>query len=1165
MIGGRAARPQSEEELPLISVVVPVQSAEILVEETLTSLSRATHQQLEVILVVEGPSGRGAEVAAAFGRRDPRFSVVMSPATGPGGRWNAGVARARGEFVAFVEAGDVIPAYAFAAMIATAEHTGSDIIAGGVRILEDGRLTGSKTLGATYADTSLRTTLRDFPLLMRDLGVQNKIYRRVLWQDGRMEFPDDLGAAGETVFALRAAAAARSIDVIRTPVYYQARRAQPRGGAQSASAALIDRIAAFGRVTSDLAEQSDDALANAWHDGALRYHMRAVIDGLNALPATDQPPVITAAKTYLAGVPTRVIDKLPSRLRGEIKELVAGRVPVRRSQPKSTKGLDPKALKRRAKTLGKKLAHTAELITHVHDLAWHGDHVVVRGELAMYGRTTAALPRLGARAIWLRETSGSRRSAVRLRPTTLTRRHHGTARTGFEITIEPAALKLPDQDAWRAGNWVLSLNIAAGRHVFRSVLAPNPTDGPAPTLESRRLDADTWFSARVSAGQLEFNVVKQNAAAAETALIGSILHVSADIDEAATDVTAELGRVDGVPEYRTTARISTDGTGTRVRAEIDLDKVTVAIGPTEIAPIGHMPDRWYVWFSVAGQMQPIRIDRDNRAMYSNGSFVASVHPEERGRLAIAARLAIPTATQMEWHTDGTLIISGVGPAADGDEIVLRFAAQREERAWRITPTAGGWTTRITPTQADSAAGWLPLRKGTWRILVRMRRDGETYVTDLPVDADAFDAARGLMPNGERTFWLNRAGIDTASLTSAGQYRTDDTHRAATTYYRDAWYPRQRRAERLRDAVFYSSFVGRQYSDSPRAVHEELVRRGVPVEHLWHTNDGQIALPPNTTSVTSGSRAFYDALATSKYLVVNSHLPHWFRRREGQIVVQTWHGTPLKKIAFDMPAVNLADKTYLDKITAEVPQWSYLISPNSFSTPHLERAFRYGGEMLEIGYPRNDVLATENQAKQQQLRQMLAERLGIPAGKKIILYAPTWRDDQFYATGRYKLEFQLDTRAAARALGHEYVLLVRRHPNIVDNVPGTGDGFVFDVSTYPDMADLLAATDVLITDYSSVMFDFAVTGRPMIFFTYDLEYYRDSLRGFYFDFEPAAPGPLVATSDELIATLRDIDSVHTGYQARYQAFREQFCDFDDGKATARLIDRVFAQVAATARK
>jgi CDP-glycerol glycerophosphotransferase (TagB/SpsB family) len=143
----------------------------------------------------------------------------------------------------------------------------------------------------------------------------------------------------------------------------------------------------------------------------------------------------------------------------------------------------------------------------------------------------------------------------------------------------------------------------------------------------------------------------------------------------------------------------------------------------------------------------------------------------------------------------------------------------------------------------------------------------------------------------------------------------------------------------------------------------------------------------------------------------------------------------------------------------------------------------------------------------------------------------------------------------RALGQDHVLLVRPHAHVVDTVPGAGNGFVWDVGSYPDIQDLYLVADVLLTDYSSAMFDFAVTGRPMLFFTYDLELYRDTLRGFYLDFEAQAPGPLLRTSAEVVAALLDLDAAVEPYRSAYEVFRKTYCDLDDGAASARVVDRM----------
>jgi CDP-glycerol glycerophosphotransferase len=226
----------------------------------------------------------------------------------------------------------------------------------------------------------------------------------------------------------------------------------------------------------------------------------------------------------------------------------------------------------------------------------------------------------------------------------------------------------------------------------------------------------------------------------------------------------------------------------------------------------------------------------------------------------------------------------------------------------------------------------------------------------------------------------------------------------------------------------------------------------------------------------------------------------------------------------------------------------LVSPNRFSTSVLRGAFGYTGKVLECGYPRNDLLHAADRAK---VAASVRERLGIPEGSRVVLYAPTWRENQPKQAGRYALDLQLDLDAAERAIGDDAVLLVRRHYLVGGTIPGSD--FVRDVTRHPDVSELLLISDVLVTDYSSLMFDFAQTGRPMLFHTYDLDHYRDTLRGFCFDFEAQAPGPLLGTSDEVIAALRDPRAATAAYADAYDRFREVFCDLDDGNAAAGVVD------------
>ncbi len=372
-------------------------------------------------------------------------------------------------------------------------------------------------------------------------------------------------------------------------------------------------------------------------------------------------------------------------------------------------------------------------------------------------------------------------------------------------------------------------------------------------------------------------------------------------------------------------------------------------------------------------------------------------------------------------------------------------------------------------------------------------------------------------------------------------------------------PRTPRALPLRDTVLYTG------GDSPRAVHAELVRRGTDAEHLWvtGTTPGRTThVPPGARAVPVHSAAWYEALARSRRIVTDDHLPAWFERRAGQTVVQTWHGTPLGRFGSGLADSLYADHQHLATLPQRSAQWSVLISPSRFATPVLRRSLSYGGEVLEAGSPANDLLFPPERDK---VAEEVRRGLGIPAEHRVVLYAPTYRDHLAHppaaasadrtAPGPYRWDPALDPHALVRALGPGHTLLVRRHPRVTGSVPA-GPG-VLDVSHHPGAAGLLLIADVLVTDYAGLMFDFALTGRPMLFHTYDLEHYRDTVRGFCLDFETRAPGPLLVTTDEVAQALRDTDTSVARHADAYESFRRDYCDLDDGGAAARVADRLLS--------
>ncbi len=360
-------------------------------------------------------------------------------------------------------------------------------------------------------------------------------------------------------------------------------------------------------------------------------------------------------------------------------------------------------------------------------------------------------------------------------------------------------------------------------------------------------------------------------------------------------------------------------------------------------------------------------------------------------------------------------------------------------------------------------------------------------------------------------------------------------------------------------IVFESFLGKQYSCNPRAIYEYL-KENHPEYKMYWSIDPRYASSFEGKGLNVVNRFSFQWLflmARAKFWVSNSRLPLWIPKPNHTVYLQTWHGTPLKRLAADMEEVHMPGtdtQSYKRNFLAESSRWDYLISPNRYSTEIFRRAFAFEKTMLETGYPRNDILYTVNTSSN------IAEiksRLKLPKDKKIILYAPTWRDNEFYDTGKYKFNLKLDLARMEEELGDDYIILLRMHYLIAENLDlSPFKGFAFDTSQHEDIRELYLVADLLITDYSSVFFDYANLQRPMIFFVYDIESYRDQLRGFYFEFEQDAPGPLVKTTQDVINEIKRYET--NGYELpdHFNEFHQKFCYLEDGNSTKRVVENCF---------
>ncbi len=364
-------------------------------------------------------------------------------------------------------------------------------------------------------------------------------------------------------------------------------------------------------------------------------------------------------------------------------------------------------------------------------------------------------------------------------------------------------------------------------------------------------------------------------------------------------------------------------------------------------------------------------------------------------------------------------------------------------------------------------------------------------------------------------------------------------------------------------IVFSSFTGEKYADSPRAIYEYMLGSDDYRDYkfVWCFTDPEkhsfLLENRNTTIVKQASKEFEIVFATAKYWVCNHRVSlHRYPRRE-QVFIQTWHGTPLKRLGFDIEKSNNENYTLAEQnkqYLTDAKKFSYLLSPSAFASEKFISAFaldRLGKRdiIVEEGYPRNDFLFNYTADDVSRIRR----ELGLPNGKKVILYAPTWRDNQHTANEGYTYKTEVDFDRLREALGDEYVILFRAHYFISNSFDFEKyDGFVYDVSKLDDINGLYIVSDMLITDYSSVFFDFAILKRPIIYYMYDFDLYKNEMRGFYIDLSEL-PGEIVKDESSLIDEIRAVDSFK--YDERYKRFNEKYNYLDDGRASERVVKKI----------
>ena len=369
-------------------------------------------------------------------------------------------------------------------------------------------------------------------------------------------------------------------------------------------------------------------------------------------------------------------------------------------------------------------------------------------------------------------------------------------------------------------------------------------------------------------------------------------------------------------------------------------------------------------------------------------------------------------------------------------------------------------------------------------------------------------------------------------------------------------------------IFFEVYDGRNYTCSPKAIYEKMLtmKEFKDFKFIWAFNDPSkhdVMKDKRLVIVKTNTKDYYKYISSSKYWIVNSIMDECITKKKGQVYVQCWHGTPLKRLRYDIE-VNGAVLNTIEEIRKrndrDAVKFDYFISPSKYCTEKFTSAFNLialGKKdiIIEEGYPRNDSLFNKNKKDIDKIK----VKLGIPKDKKVICYLPTFRDNQHTSGVGYTYNLAIDFDSLKKRFGKDYVILFKPHYFIANKIDlSKYKNFVYNVASYDEINDIYLASDLLITDYSSVFFDYANLNRPVMFYMYDFDDYKNNLRDFYISLDEL-PGPIAKTQKELEDYIVNIDKSISKYKKTYDKFNDKYNYLDDGNASERVIRVIFKDI------
>ncbi len=1126
---------------PLVSVVVPVYQVEDYLAECLDSLLRQAYRRLEIVVVDDGSTDRSAQIARAYADRDGRIVMIRQDNAGLGAARNTGLDHCTGELVTFVDSDDRVPPAAFLRMVRALEQSGSDFVVGAVTRELGGVSTVKPWVKQAHSRLRTGITIDDAPHMLINNLAPTKVFRRDFLERHSLRFPEGTSYEDQVPMT-KAYLLARAFDVVPDVVYeWRIRDDRTSISQQKAETRdLVDKLAGQREVAEFLHARASPEVLHRWYAKTLHHdflsYVQIAADAEDSYWQVLQESIVSIARQ----APKDLDDEVELRVRLAVwlarhghrdalrrlvghEDFAASNFPVQEREGRlyadvgflgEYDAVPPDHLLRIR-------AVDQRLVTRLEALDWttqgrlgiralaampYLDPSLHRVATSYQLLGPATLPAIGVQTQVVESPSGNLKAR---------RAHEDHTRSTVSGQIDLGALVAAD-DGKQVTRWELRAVVSAFGVRSNSVLdSRRGTDSAVATravLVAGSLVCTRWSDQR----GLLLEVHRRYAA-----VTGAVLRDGAfEVDVHASGLGSVTQVLVGATELPVSVLPGPDETSCTLRLPGATAGAAPPVGRLRIAVAGSRP----VPLRVLGSLGPYEVGDGRVCLGSDADGFAVV---ERDRPCLLVdRVELDEATALltgRAHLVSSASAVVTGPRAQTTPSTVHVV---DGRFWARVPLRHArWEGVRTVLPPDFYGLVVTAGARRVRVLAGQLFDG----VDQPA-AHGWSVAVG----ADRRLFLRRSRTAEPAQFSRFRQRQLRSGLYAATLRRPP-----------RDLALFQASGGTGTGDGAGAVFRALLEQGTGLELVWSVNDPSVAAPDGSRALIRGTPEWFDAMGSARLLVSNDTFPEFFRKSPGRTYLQMWHGTPLKRIGRDIGSSRLSTEHHLRLLLREARTWDFLVSSGPYCTRIFRQALAYDGEILEVGRPGNDVLLSPRAAE---IRSEVRAHLGIGDPQTLVLYAPTWRDNAPRGSSWEKV-LHLDHHRVTAARP-DVTVLVRGHPNTVGAPDARGADRVVDVTSYPDIARLYLAADVLVTDYSAAMFDFALTDKPIVVLAPDLDQYRDQVRGLYLDLESMAPGPVVTSTDEVLDALDD-DS--------WALARKQLCStyapYDDGAATRRVLDAV----------